>query len=298
MSQQFLKAILRICGKQELKTRDLLGFWDSILVWISQNYPQSSNLDNAVDAADTLFGLIAAGADEYRKLGNIAEAIAILKEALALTTNWEAKTGLHVHKGTGYFFLGFQWLFIGAVDSAFACFYEALEDDRRIIPKIRQNITEFPSYRTVCLDPSTQNFLQPKVQEIRKYLEDEFIDSFAKERRHRFNFDMLKLEHQLLFSPNSSLDSIRLRFVNIVWSQYSFDNNIKDLIPRNSDNDFLKSHKLALTFDLGLIIDRTLDIVFRKSPAEIRYISNNIRDYFEQVLRIRVTENEWKIFES
>lgn len=83
-----------------------------------------------------------------------------------------------VHKGTVYSFMAESYLSLGDIPSAYICFFNALEEDKKNFPFIPKDLKDAPAYRTTSIVDNPQNFLYTSVvMPLRTYLQS-FIDKY------------------------------------------------------------------------------------------------------------------------
>jgi hypothetical protein len=172
------------------------------------------------------------------------------------TWEWE-KANEVIHKGTPYYFMGENYLRMGDVASAYICFYDALEEDKKNYPVLGEDVKSAPAYLTVSLVDNSNNRLhQSMVLPLRSYL-----DSLLQEYNSSFkgSLDLSKLDK--IFLQSDDLDSIKSSFVANLHEIYH-------LAPLNSSNmignDYSKLKVINSLFNLALVVDQILAHRFLK----------------------------------
>jgi len=163
-----------------------------------------------------------------------------------------------VHKGTAYYFMAETYLGLGDVPSAYICFFNALEEDKRNFPFIPKNLKDAPTYLTTSLADNPNNALYiPVVIPLRAYLQS-FIDRYNSARTTQLTLHTLDRK----FLQADPLEDIKRFFVATFHEIYN-------LAPLNSDrminNDYSKLKIIDTLFNLGLIADQLLEYRFLPS---------------------------------
>lgn len=182
---------------------------------------------------------------------------------------WE-DTKEKVHKGTAYYFMAESYLESGDIPSAYICFFNALEDDKRNFPLIQKSIKDAPAYLTTSLIDNQSNFLYPSVVVPLRDSLQRFI--YGYNVRTKRNLDMQTIDHNFL--QDDSLEDIKRFFVATFHEIYH-------LSPLNStrmiNNDYSKLKVIDTLFNMGLIIDQILVHRFlQTAPKPQRKMANAV----------------------
>jgi hypothetical protein len=157
-----------------------------------------------------------------------------------------------VHKGTPYYFMAESFLESGDVPSAYICFFNAIEEDKRNLPHIPMNPKDRPAYCTTSLscNPNNALFLSV-VMPLRSRLQT-FIDGYN--TRLSRNLTLLTVDSRFLQADD--LEDIKRFFVATFHEVYH-------LAPMNAtrmiNNDYSKLKIIDTLFNLGLVVDQLLE---------------------------------------
>lgn len=163
-----------------------------------------------------------------------------------------------VHKGTAYYFMALSYLRSGDIPSAYICFFNALEDDKRNYPHIQKNFKDGPAYYTTSLVNDPRNALfSPVVVPLREMLQS-FIDQYNSETGKNLTLSILDTK----FLQADPLEDIKRVFVATFHEIYH-------LAPLNStrmiNNDYSKLKVIDSLFNMCLVIDQILEHKFSQA---------------------------------
>lgn len=156
-----------------------------------------------------------------------------------------------IHKGTPYYFMGENCLQMGDVASAYICFYNAVEEDKKNYPVLGMSFKSAPAYLTVSLVDNPNNRLhQSMVLPLRDYL-----NSLLQTYNSSFNGNLSLGRLDQVFLQSDDLDSIKSFFIANLHEIYH-------LTPLNSANmirnDYSKLKAIDSLFNLALVADQIL----------------------------------------
>lgn len=156
-----------------------------------------------------------------------------------------------VHKGTPFYFMADTYLKAGDLTSAYICFFNALEEDKRSYPFIPKKLQDAPAYRTTSLVDNAQNNLyQDEVVPLRKRLQ-QFIDGYNTRTGRSLIIQTLDQK----FLQDDNFEEIKRVFVGNFREIYHLD---ALNTPRMIINDYSKLKIIDTLFNLALVIDQTL----------------------------------------
>jgi len=182
---------------------------------------------------------------------------------------WE-KTNEVIHKGTPYYFMAENCVHMGDVASAYICFYNAVEEDKKNYPALSKDFKSAPAYLTVSLVNNSNNRLhQSMVLPLRSYL-DSLLQKYN--ASFRGNLSLSKLDK--VFLQSDDLDSIKSFFVANLHEIYH-------LAPLNSSNmignDYSMLKVIDSLFNLALVVDQILAYRFLQGvTGRERNMANSI----------------------
>ena len=226
----------------------------------SGDFLLSRNTSDAIFNACTLY---------WQKLianGQLFIAKEFWRRILDLVIEWEIRhrNRIRIHKGTPYFFLTHTCLLLDDIENTFIYLSKTIEEDKRICHRFGQNYLNAPAYSTISLSANQNNFMYPKVEEVRNYLQER-LRLYNRKLRKKVKFSTI--ERKFFRNKKYTDPMIFLNFfIHIIRIQ---EDSIEKL-----NNDFSKMRMLNLMFGICLIIDKTLWIRFSKSH---RYIPGNIK---------------------
>jgi len=175
-----------------------------------------------------------------------------------------------VHKGTAYYFMAKSYLGSGDVPSAYTCFFNALEDDKKNFPHIPKNLKDAPAYCTTSLacNPNNALFLSVVVP-LRAVLQS-FIERYNSETGR--SLTLLTIDQRFLQADQ--FEEIKRFFVATFHEIYH-------LAPLNStrmiNNDYSKLKVIDTLFNICLAIDQILEYRFlHTAPKEEKKMGNAV----------------------
>ena len=173
-----------------------------------------------------------------------------------------------VHKGTAYYFMAKSYLGLGDIPSAYICFFNALEDDKMNLPHIPKNFKDAPAYCTTSLVCNPNNALFPSVVVPLRAL----LQNFVQEYNSKVGRSITLLTLDQKFLQADPLEDIKRFFVATIHEIYH-------LAPLNStrmiNNDYSELKIIDTLFNLGLVIDQTLEHRFLKSAPKNQKMMGN-----------------------
>jgi hypothetical protein len=193
-----------------------------------------------------------------------------------------------VHKGTPFSFMAQTYLRSGDLPSAYICFFNAFEEDKRSYPHIPKKLKDAPVYMTTSLVDNPRNFLyQTEVVPLRNKLQD-FMTGYKGRTGRTMTLPIFDQK----FLQNDSLEEIKRVFVG------NF-REIHQLNPLNTPrlifNDYSKLKIIDTLFNLALVIDQTLQHKFAQENMgnavyrlalhhwNSRATSNDIKDFLRKI---------------
>jgi hypothetical protein len=214
----------------------------------------------------------------FLKNGQHFIAIKLWNKLLSFTLKWEEENkGKHLHKGTLFGFLSHTYLSMGDGFSAFNCLYKALNDD--LLLGIKDKTSEYPkiapSYLTITLNPSTANFMNHFVMEVRDFLK-QFINQYNAITSKSFTIETLDNN----FLQRRDLEPLNFFFTNTIWTIFEYRRRIN---PSLMKNDFALLKNPELFFSLCLIINDLLNNI------------NTEKDKMGNAIEKYMKKNRWMI---
>ena len=194
------------------------------------------------------------------------------EKVLDIIYKWEKSSNAKIHKGTPYFFLAENYFLLGERDLAFHFLLNGEEENRILGTRTKKGNYpwESPGYFFATMREGSQ--MDPLMRRLRGYL-NSFIIDFQTEFSSTFsiqNFDQKFLE-------DKSLTDIVIFFhYNFL---YIYDSHVKTGI-NYLENDFSRLRGLDLFFNLALVIDEVLKILYLKYNSNLQIdhkMSDSIR---------------------
>jgi hypothetical protein len=180
--------------------------------------------------------------------------ITFWKEIISIVHKWEKENGKHVHKGSPYAFVAYNYLLLGDIDTGFSYLYNAIEEDIKLecsCPTLNYP-KDSPAYLTAILSSNPKNmFMARFIAEIRSNLENHLS-----EYRSYFGKTLTLSDIDNIFLQNTALDTIRFYFVFTYWTIFEYQGKV---IPKMMQNDFSKLKNASWMFALCLVIDKLLN---------------------------------------
>ena len=175
--------------------------------------------------------------------------------------HWEDSNRL-VHKGSAYYFLGTNFLRLGDIPSAYISLFSALEEDKRSYPSLGADYRNSPVYKTTSLIDDSGNVLFPSVVvPLRNDLQGYLVSYLA---LGGSSISMNTIDSKFL--QESRLEDVKRFFVATL-------HEIHHLAPINSTrmmlNDYSKTKVIDTLFNLGLVINQTLEQAYLASMSRL-----------------------------
>lgn len=189
----------------------------------------------------------------FIKNGQHFIAIKLWGELLNYTLKWEEENNKIIHKGTPYGILARTHFSMGDSYSAFNSIYRALNEDIILGEQSPESEypTKAPSYLTVTLNPSKENFMVDCVLEVRNFIED-FVVKYQSKISPSFTFEIIDTK----FLQNRNFEPLNFFFTSTIWSIFEFRRRVN---PNLMKNDFALLKNPELFFSLSLIINDLLN---------------------------------------
>jgi len=205
--------------------------------------------------------------------GKHIQGILFWKHILKLTLYWEHKDKNHIHKGSLYGYIAFTYLAMGDSYAGFSFLNCALEDDI-YIGKLCKELNypeDAPCNLTISLNSSINNFMQPFVENVKKYLQS-FMGLY-KESYPKFDVN----EFDRIFLENKEFVHLKIYFVFCIWAICDNINKYEFIFTPNSFN---KQSNLLSLFNISLILDNVLEYYQTKNSEKFK---NSIVMYGDRV---------------
>jgi len=180
--------------------------------------------------------------------------------ALNIAYDWENKNqNKRIHKGTPYYFWGVTCILNGDLEKGFLLMHQALEEDKKTHPT---NTPKTPAYSFVTLDYKNQDqFFRPKVIEIAKFLEENFLDSYCSSREGALTLSGFKTK----FLEESTLQEVVFYFI---FELFRLKKLLEEINQRLTQNVFSSLLQANTIFTLCLIID---NVIKQKNPNQWKF---------------------------
>lgn len=258
-----------------LRTSKRMVFFDSNIQTICHDVFDTIKIIKTQDNDDVLAAYLASRLFEsftgyWNQLlcdGKHLICIGLWQSVLKITHQWEASSGIKIHKGTPYFFLAETYLVMGDKDSGFVYLYNALEDDKKLphlgYPK------KAPAYFTAkMLDNPNNHMYHFLIREVRLKL-SQYLNTFRNNHVNTFTLS----DFDCKFLMKDELDDIAYFFTYNFFSIYFLDKNAEQNLLQN---DFSKLKTLDLVFNLSLIVDEIIRYDARISGRTITRMNDSV----------------------
>ena len=193
------------------------------------------------------------------------------KFALDIALEWEQKNvPMMIHKGTPYYFWAVTCFLNDDIDKGFSLMHQAYEEDESTFSHGgANNPADLPAGLFLYFVPANNaQFFKPKLDMIKRFLEDCFINNYVNNRTRTFSYAVF--EQKFLRSANEVTKEVKFHFnLNLFRLE-----KILNRFPYTSEKNTISSLLYMETiFDLC----RVLEFIIKNTTRE--NFSKDIRDF-------------------